>query len=211
MEPTIYKPSIYKGAGIYKAGAEGGGGGNDYGAVYFGDIYYPYTKIGSLYWTTSNLCFYGNGIQFRGDGNNTPIGKDWGANGGTVFLHGLYYNQKALVRLDEILPEGWRVAKKSDWINLFNEFGGQANCGKKILSKYTPMNGTNESGMNLFTIGYINGSNGTGLNSFVKIATPTNDGTNSESFIFRDGQNQVENNVTQMSNGFTSVRICKDA
>lgn len=27
MEPTIYKPSIYKGAGIYKAGAGGGGGG----------------------------------------------------------------------------------------------------------------------------------------------------------------------------------------
>ena len=26
MEPTIYKPSIYKGAGIYKAGAAGGGG-----------------------------------------------------------------------------------------------------------------------------------------------------------------------------------------
>lgn len=28
MEPTIYKPSIYKGAGIYKAGDEGGGGGD---------------------------------------------------------------------------------------------------------------------------------------------------------------------------------------
>lgn len=27
MEPTIYKPSIYKGAGIYKIGGEGGGGG----------------------------------------------------------------------------------------------------------------------------------------------------------------------------------------
>lgn len=26
MEPTIYKPSIYKGTGIYKAGTEGGGG-----------------------------------------------------------------------------------------------------------------------------------------------------------------------------------------
>ena len=26
MEPSIYKPSIYKGAGIYKTGAEGGGG-----------------------------------------------------------------------------------------------------------------------------------------------------------------------------------------
>ena len=29
MEPTIYKPSIYKGAGINKAGAGGGGGGGD--------------------------------------------------------------------------------------------------------------------------------------------------------------------------------------
>ena len=28
MEPKIYKPSIYKGAGIYKTGAGGGGGGN---------------------------------------------------------------------------------------------------------------------------------------------------------------------------------------
>ena len=28
MEPTIYKPSIYKGAGIYKTGAAGGGSGN---------------------------------------------------------------------------------------------------------------------------------------------------------------------------------------
>ena len=27
-KPTIYKPSIYKGAGIYKTGAEGGGGGS---------------------------------------------------------------------------------------------------------------------------------------------------------------------------------------
>ena len=29
MEPKIYKPSIYNGAGIYKAGAEGGGGGGN--------------------------------------------------------------------------------------------------------------------------------------------------------------------------------------
>lgn len=28
MEPSIYKPSIYKGAGIYNSGAEGGGGGD---------------------------------------------------------------------------------------------------------------------------------------------------------------------------------------
>lgn len=29
MEPTIYKPSIYNGAGVYKTGAEGGGGGGE--------------------------------------------------------------------------------------------------------------------------------------------------------------------------------------
>ena len=31
MEPTIYKPSIYEGAGIYNTGAEGGGGGDSWG------------------------------------------------------------------------------------------------------------------------------------------------------------------------------------
>lgn len=33
MEPTIYKPSIYKGAGIYKSGGEGGGGETSYKGV----------------------------------------------------------------------------------------------------------------------------------------------------------------------------------
>ena len=39
MEPTIYKPSIYKGAGIYKAGAEGGGGGGDIDKSIFSVLY----------------------------------------------------------------------------------------------------------------------------------------------------------------------------
>lgn len=34
MGPTIYKPSIYNGAGIYKTGAEGGGGGGKTGTIY---------------------------------------------------------------------------------------------------------------------------------------------------------------------------------
>lgn len=33
MEPTIYKPSIYKGAGVYNTGAEGGGGGGEIAAI----------------------------------------------------------------------------------------------------------------------------------------------------------------------------------
>ena len=43
MEPTIYKPSIYKGAGIYKTGAEGGGGGG--GEVFF---HKKYALLGNI-------------------------------------------------------------------------------------------------------------------------------------------------------------------
>ena len=46
MEPTIYKPSIYKGAGIYKTGAEGGGGGG--GLTWFS----------SLKWNSNNAWSY---------------------------------------------------------------------------------------------------------------------------------------------------------
>lgn len=38
MEPTIYKPSIYKGAGIYKTGAGGGGGGGGEDLPVNGDL-----------------------------------------------------------------------------------------------------------------------------------------------------------------------------
>lgn len=39
MEPKIYKPGIYKGAGIYKIGAEGGGGGGGGVKVFFHKSY----------------------------------------------------------------------------------------------------------------------------------------------------------------------------
>lgn len=42
MEPTIYEPSIYKGAGIYKVGAQGGGGGG-------GDLPDEYQKLLYVY------------------------------------------------------------------------------------------------------------------------------------------------------------------
>ena len=42
MEPTIYKPSIYKGAGIYKNGDNGGGGGG-------GDLPEEYQKLLYVY------------------------------------------------------------------------------------------------------------------------------------------------------------------
>lgn len=81
MEPTIYKPSIYKGAGIYKVGAEGGGGGGDLpegykraiGCTSRGNIYLKFTgldiDINDIYKikfrislnapSATSMCFFG--------------------------------------------------------------------------------------------------------------------------------------------------------
>ena len=54
MELTIYKPSIYKGAGIYKTGAEGGGGGGGGSTETIdGDEYQVITAAGYL-WMSQN-------------------------------------------------------------------------------------------------------------------------------------------------------------
>ena len=55
MEPTIYKPSIYNGNGIYKNGATGGGGGGVEGVEILGNLYKT-KKIGN-YEITLN-CFW---------------------------------------------------------------------------------------------------------------------------------------------------------
>jgi hypothetical protein len=57
MEPTIYKPSIYKGAGIYKIGAEGGGGGGDLPEGYTPAIYARANGSVSLEFTGLNVNY----------------------------------------------------------------------------------------------------------------------------------------------------------
>ena len=49
MEPMIYKPSIYNGAGIYKAGAEGGGGGGGLPDGYKQCAYFEFLQNTTLY------------------------------------------------------------------------------------------------------------------------------------------------------------------
>lgn len=77
-EPTIYKPSIYKGAGIYKTGDEGGGG--QKGVVfdidfktYTGDLssFYLYPQKGCPFmWkkssSTTNLSLDSEGLHVNG-------------------------------------------------------------------------------------------------------------------------------------------------
>lgn len=56
-EPTIYKPSIYNGAGIYKNGAAGGGGGGDLPAGYTRANYARSSGSVSLDFTDLNVNY----------------------------------------------------------------------------------------------------------------------------------------------------------
>lgn len=72
MEPTIYKPSIYKGAGIYKIGAEGGGGGLP---DTYGQLLYLRNKGDA--WVKIPATIYGWGVEMifalnsRSSGSNS--------------------------------------------------------------------------------------------------------------------------------------------
>lgn len=58
MEPTIYKPSIYKGAGIYKTGAGGGGQPGDRP-----DLPAGFEILGAIYWNDTYNSMSSDGIQ----------------------------------------------------------------------------------------------------------------------------------------------------
>lgn len=205
----MQKPTVYDHRNVYDNGG-GGGGSNINGSVLIDDTLYPYKKYGNLLWTTSNLCWRPSNFLSTGSANDKPRALTWGVNEGVTFLYGLYYNLKAIQELNNLLSDGWRVANKSDWLNLFNELGGQSNCGKKMQTKYNGW-GTNESNFNIFLVGYMNAGSLVGGGSFIKIATPQNDGTYCDSFIWRGNQNYVETQYTEISTSQTTLRICKDA
>ena len=70
-EPTIYKPSIYKGDGIYKNGAGGGGGGGG-NATQYSSIYFSSDSSLSLPQTLEkdNLCII---VSFTKLGNSIDV------------------------------------------------------------------------------------------------------------------------------------------
>ena len=115
MEPTIYKPSIYKGAGIYKAGAEGGGGGGG-DVAEIGGKKYNITKIGSQIWTCENIDWAFNGCVIGGAVSDTePRGNYYNDDELTYKENGLLYNYPALVSLNDKLTGGWRVPSVDDF------------------------------------------------------------------------------------------------
>lgn len=130
MEPTIYKPSIYKGAGIYKTGAEGGGGGGN--IVHIGSNDYEFVQIGNLYVINRNLDELFSGINFNGGSDTYANSKYIMADGQEQTAAGLFYNNLALDIISSNLPDGWRLPKIADMDHIYNVI---ANNGLKIRSK----------------------------------------------------------------------------
>ena len=87
MEPTIYKPSIYKGTGIYKAGAEGASG-----------------QFGSFPFKT-DLANYANGVDEPQIGNKYFIRNydQYYITDDTIIYDGISYNGKNLILTDTSL------------------------------------------------------------------------------------------------------------
>lgn len=87
MEPTIYKPSIYKGAGIYKAGGAGGGGES------WRDWYDELERLG---YKSTNIEFNNAAMASRFNLDCTIVSKHlhiFGSTISTPYLIYIYSNQ----------------------------------------------------------------------------------------------------------------------
>lgn len=166
MEPTIYKPSIYKGAGIYKAGAEGGGGSE---SIIGGRTYRTVKMPNGKEWMAENLDFKfcnvgGSGTQ--GTPNAWYYNNDEATYGidGTRKC-GLLYNWYACKLLNdnrsELIP-GWHVPTNNEWAELANAVGGTSTAGTKLkaanVSWATSWGGTDDYGFGVLPAGRYDGS-----------------------------------------------------
>lgn len=167
MEPIIYKPSIYKGAGIYKTGAEGGGG----GGADIGGRTYRTVNIGGVTWLAENLDYKFSGCNIGGSGTpSTP--NAWYYNNDEVTYGidgtrkcGLLYNWHAVEFLNEnrsTLCHGWHVPTNDEWEALANTVGGTSTAGTKLkadnVSWAPSWGGTDDYGFEVLPSGNYNGS-----------------------------------------------------
>ena len=220
MEPTIYKPSIYKGAGIYKTGAEGGGGGGgEHGTVEIKGQVYNYTQIGSLLWLCENLnlqdeniilnpinwsqdlplcCYYNNGDQ-------EPYEN-----------YGLLYNWFAAKYIqDNIDLNGFRVPTNDDFQTLLNYFGGTTNSGLCLKSTTNWSGGGN--GIDLLDFNFKGGGyrdnigNYFMLNESGNMWSTTEQDVSNATYVYciYNSNAAIPNNYLKRT-GF-SIRLCKNA
>lgn len=114
MEPTIYKPSIYKGAGIYNNGA--GGGGiieNEFRLFNILGKEYKFLKIkDGVYFPCENLDFYDENFIFGNLQDNT-ICASYFNNDIAYKERGLYYSNDAIVYIKTLLDNKFKYINAS--------------------------------------------------------------------------------------------------
>lgn len=202
-------PTIYKGESVYNTGA-GGGGANE-GLLKLGSIYYPYREINGKLWLLCNLAWVPDGITLNpvSWGNTTPAAAVYGGNNNGYYLYGLYYNYQAIDFINNILSDGWHIATKNDWDNLFSYLGGGGAASLKLNTGFSPNDGTNTECFNLYALGVKSGSNmvNSGTYSFFPLS---NDGTNATCYRIGTGSNGIAEITRTLSSFGCTLRLCKD-
>ena len=194
MEPTIYKPSIYKSAGIYKA--EAGGGVSD--CVEIAGKYYKTKKINNTIWITENLSYIDDNI-YVGDTLTSLI---------TALPTFNFYNFAAVVYLTNNannIFNGWRVANIDDYQYLMDNY----QWSDLLTSRF---GGNNSSELNFECSGIYNGTNFDDQNDYGEYWI-ANDSYSNPADCFQI--EKVNQNITighnYMRENYRPVRLCKDA
>lgn len=219
-EPTIYKPSIYKGVGIYKTGDNGGGGGGgDLPEVEILGKKYHYIQIGMYLYTAENLDYIDSNLEddivYHGDfyvkKAITPPGNIENA--------GRLYNDWASRYIDNLLLDtGWGcpsynaiTALKSQSITYNKSRYLQPNDKYSWISTYEEPNGIYN--FNALAVGTWEATNVGAPGRFVgqgKEARFQGNYSSSQYWFWID-QNQNMTNGSGSSSGTIarSIRLCK--
>lgn len=118
-------------------------------SVLIGDRYYHYVKIGNLLWIDENLEYLPSGLTLGTDAfyyNNVRQDK-----------HGLLYKPIACFNaIENSLPNGWRIATKSDVSTLVNTVGSNNASKLRATSGWgdTITQSTDEYGLSILPTGY---------------------------------------------------------
>ena len=218
MEPTIYKPGIYKTPGVNK-GAGGiykgrglyndGAGGGTAGLEIDGKIY-PVVQIGNLYWLAENLDFSDSTIPIVTTYYNNEYyprcryymndPAEYGYNGKK---YNLLYTGFCDEHIGQIIPDGWRVPTKSDFDNLVSSVSSPLELVREDFG------GTNESGFSAPFSGFYN-SNTYNADIFTCYAKEGQNDGNRYYLRVSSSQKKVELSSNTSRRFFRSIRICKD-
>lgn len=142
-EPKIYKPSIYKGAGVYNIGA--GGGGSDALEFEIDGVIYHFVIVAGLAISIEESQILNNDVS----GEKIP-GVD-----------GVYYNYSQLNDLSSYLATNYkniRLLLDGDIIAINNYLGENTSNYVRSLSGWSGTNGSDIFGVSCKPNGYLDAS-----------------------------------------------------